>query len=716
MKSKVVKLALFLVLYLSNYLFGQIKWEWKNPLPQGNLLESVQTIDANNVVAVGIAGTFMKSTDGGINWTIKHNLEGHSSIFYSVFFLNKNIGWIVGDDGIIIKTNDGGINWIKQNSGVNNILFTVHFVDENNGWIAGGKIFKTTDGGNTWIQITTPTVGGDNILYACRFFDKNNGIACGEYEGILKTSDGGITWDKKIGGAHFLYSISIVNSTTGWIVGDQGTIYKTSDSGETWSKQSITAWNLWSVSFIDDKIGWISEGGNALSKIFKTTDGGVSWVNQNYPNICSLVAINFFDISNGWAAGFQGRIFKTTNGGVDWFDKSTGLRVGLQTVKFANSQIGWAVGDQYTILKTSDSGNSWTTQMTTLFPRRFTSLHVFDSENVWVLKDDGHLLKTSNGGTSWNESVRPTSTAIYFVNQNLGWTIGGVQISRTTDGGVSWMVSSVPQGRLFDVYFLNEQTGWVVGEKSTTTQFAQVFKTSDGGRTFFEQPITNDIFLAKSLNSVRFVDEQTGWAVGYEGTIIRTTNGGNSWQKVGVGNPIFPQLPITTVDLNEIFILDKNNLWIAGDYGTVLFTTDGGNTWHIDLSITFNYFSGLYFIDPNTAIFVGGGGTILKADISNLTSVPKTKDVIATQYKLEQNYPNPFNPNTLIKYSVPQTCHVTLTVFDLLGREVITLIDEEKNPGNYEVEFKDNNYASGIYFYKLRTNKFTETKKMLLLK
>jgi photosystem II stability/assembly factor-like uncharacterized protein len=711
MKSKVVKLALFLVLFFSNYLLGQIKWEWKNPLPQGNLLESVQTIDANNVVAVGIAGTFMKSTDGGINWTIKHNLEGHSSIFYSVFFLNKNIGWIVGDDGIIIKTNDGGINWIKQNSGVNNTMFTVHFVDENNGWIAGGKIFKTTDGGNTWIQITTPTVGGDNILYACRFFDKNNGIACGEYEGILKTSDGGITWDKIMGGAYSLYSISIVNSTTGWIVGDQGTIYKTSDSGETWSKQSITAWNLWSVSFIDDKIGWISEGGNALSKIFKTTDGGVSWVNQSYPNTCSLVAINFFDINNGWLVGHQGRIFKTTNGGSEWIDQSTGHRGGLQAVKFANPQTGWIVGYYGTILKTSDFGNTWVTQRTSLFPDLIKSLFVFDVNNVWASS-----YQTSDGGTTWTESSHSTAQSIYFVNQNVGWTISGRLVSQTTDRGTSWTVSSAPSSNLLDVFFINEQTGWVVGEGSVPDRLAKVFKSTDGGKTFVEQIIT-DLILAKSksLTSVKFIDSQNGWAVGEEGTIIKTTNGGINWQQIG-GNPIISQWLITTVDLNEIFVIDKNNLWIAGDYGTVLFTTDGGNTWHIDLSITFNYFSGLYFIDPNTAIFVGGGGTILKADISNLTSVPKTKDVIATQYKLEQNYPNPFNPNTLIKYSVSQTCHITLTVFDLLGREVITLIDEEKNPGNYEVEFKDNNYASGIYFYKLRTNKFTETKKMLLLK
>ncbi len=94
------------------------------------------------------------------------------------------------------------------------------------------------------------------------------------------------------------------------------------------------------------------------------------------------------------------------------------------------------------------------------------------------------------------------------------------------------------------------------------------------------------------------------------------------------------------------------------------------------------------------------------------------------QFSLEQNYPNPFNPSTKIKYNIPsviaseakQSQLVTLKVYDVLGNEVATLVNEEKAAGSYEVEYRADRLTSGIYFYKLQTGNFVETKKMLLLK
>ena len=81
-----------------------------------------------------------------------------------------------------------------------------------------------------------------------------------------------------------------------------------------------------------------------------------------------------------------------------------------------------------------------------------------------------------------------------------------------------------------------------------------------------------------------------------------------------------------------------------------------------------------------------------------------------------QNYPNPFNPETTIKYAVPKTVNVELKVFDILGREVKTLVNETKNPGYYEVQLNANNLASGVYFYRLKAGEYNKTDKMLLLK
>ncbi len=107
--------------------------------------------------------------------------------------------------------------------------------------------------------------------------------------------------------------------------------------------------------------------------------------------------------------------------------------------------------------------------------------------------------------------------------------------------------------------------------------------------------------------------------------------------------------------------------------------------------------------------------TILGMD-TLLVGVEQIGNKIPDDYLLEQNYPNPFNPTTKIKYQNPQLSFVILKVFDVLGNEVATLVNEEKTIGNYEVEFDATNLPSGIYFYQLKTNNFTQTKKMILLK
>jgi hypothetical protein len=106
-------------------------------------------------------------------------------------------------------------------------------------------------------------------------------------------------------------------------------------------------------------------------------------------------------------------------------------------------------------------------------------------------------------------------------------------------------------------------------------------------------------------------------------------------------------------------------------------------------------------------------GTILKM-VYNTSGINDPS--FPVEYVLEQNYPNPFNPVTKIKYSIPKHSFVTLQVFDMLGREIKTLVNENKTAGEYEINWNAEGYPSGVYFYKLITDEFTEQKKMVLIK
>jgi len=108
--------------------------------------------------------------------------------------------------------------------------------------------------------------------------------------------------------------------------------------------------------------------------------------------------------------------------------------------------------------------------------------------------------------------------------------------------------------------------------------------------------------------------------------------------------------------------------------------------------------------------------TLTKLGFTKLPTAVKETNGIPTGYMLAQNYPNPFNPNTTIKFSVPNSTHVNLTVYDALGKVISTLVNEEKTAGTYEVDFEAKNLSSGVYFYKITTSDFSATKKLLLMK
>jgi len=207
----------------------------------------------------------------------------------------------------------------------------------------------------------------------------------------------------------------------------------------------------------------------------------------------------------------------------------------------------------------------------------------------------------------------------------------------------------------------------------------------------------------------------------------------------------------TAEELNDIDFIDENVGWISGDNGILYKINDGGESWHLLPENKELHIRHIDFVNElvGWAIGVASNWTldqdaVLRTTNAGLTWVENDNKTFPTKFVLEQNYPNPFsakggsasggNPTTKIKYSVPSVTlrqaqsdiHVTLKVYDVLGREVATLVDEEKRPGLYEVEWNGSDkpsgvsskggYASGVYFYKIQVGNCTAVRKMLLLR
>ena len=160
----------------------------------------------------------------------------------------------------------------------------------------------------------------------------------------------------------------------------------------------------------------------------------------------------------------------------------------------------------------------------------------------------------------------------------------------------------------------------------------------------------------------------TGWVVGFGGTILKTSNGGEQWNAVSSG---------TSKKLSSVFFIDSSTGWVVGDGGTILKTSDAM--------------------------------TVVEENQSLNNSIPK-------QFELYQNYPNPFNPTTVIQFSLLERSEVSLKIYNLQGKEIISLLNEVRNAGTHNVVFDAIGLPTGIYFYRLHTGEFSIAKTFIVVK
>jgi hypothetical protein len=165
---------------------------------------------------------------------------------------------------------------------------------------------------------------------------------------------------------------------------------------------------------------------------------------------------------------------------------------------------------------------------------------------------------------------------------------------------------------------------------------------------------------------------------------------------------------------------DANIGYAVGLNGIILKTTNAGTTWSPQLSGTSQHLRSVYFTDGTTGYAVGENGTIIKITSGGSTSVISTPGladkIIPVAFTLEQNYPNPFNPTTSIGYQLSANSFTTLKIYDMIGREVATLVNEAKEAGTYTAQFDGARFSSGIYFARLSSLGKTQMRKLLLLK
>jgi len=437
----------------------------------------------------------------------------------------------------------------------------------------------------------------------------------------------------------------------------------------------------------DQNTGCWFMGNNQQSSV----DNSIMWQVVQTPVTAAFTDIIFIDSLNGWASHNEMGVIKTTDGGFNWTVTSfydTTYTTAFNSVHFINLNTGWSVGGALQIRKTTDSGANWIKQYGPKLAGIANSVYFIDANTGYIAgsKKYPHIpfvAKSTDGGNNWVELSPAFASAQELIDQywfdaNTGWLCGNDVLLYTTNGGISFtnLFTNIPPSgnghiSLLAIKFVNQLTGWI---GAANLERNNVYKSTNGGLNWVFQSNPVSVGDMNQINDILFLNTDTGWAIHGtpgSGAIMFTVDGGESW--------VIEELSINWFDC--LTNNQNKKLWCGGSYGKV---------WYSDRSFP---------------IGISGNGNI------------------PVDYKLFQNYPNPFNPTTVISFSIgipsgqlAVNSFTTLKIYDIVGREVETLLNEQLLPGTYEVDFDGSRYPSGVYYYQLKAGSFINTRKMVLVK
>lgn len=479
-------------------------------------------------------------------------------------FVTEQVAYGIGDWGTILKSSDGGETWTDISYEDTRNFNGLYFFDENTGLVGGPfstggggsseMLAETTDGGDTWEVFSSFDFDDFNDM---DFLDNQTGWAASINGKILYTLDAGDNWSSKNAGMEDLLSIHLYDNDTFWVAGESGSLYKSTDSGDTWEKAvqidtlGLSEFDdLYDVEFENENIGYV--------------------IGETYDN------------------GFVGFLLKTTDGGTSWERSVYNFEHVLYDIKIgSNGEVVLAGGkDQFTenesnaVFISEDQGDTWRMISDGAGPLYWTSLD--ENSGNWIVAGESGATSTFalSNDTLYSDLYTGSDIAeITFGDSDHGVFVTGgreqARIFATSDGGDTWEERLKLNGRIGfnSVDFAGDDYVWAVGTNYFTGDSRWVvYYSTDKGLNWnnleLDFPVHEQL---EYVQKVQFTDLQNGF-IKVEDALLKTTDAGASWEKAS------EPTPLSFTDFHTIHFLDSNNGWMAGN-DHVAYTDDGGATW-----------------------------------------------------------------------------------------------------------------------------------------
>ncbi len=712
------KILIVLFFLLSSACFAQLGWVYLNPTPTASSMHDLIMFTENSGICRSTNSIF-RTYDGGRTWT-EFNLKNSELYTGNISMVDSSIGFLISGAKNLLKTSDGGKNW----NFVSQVPFysrKIKFITETDGFIltneenGGAKILKTTNSGLNWSEYFTDE---NNAVHDMHFVSPTVGFAVGSFPPnssshakIFKTTNSGISWDSILTTLRLAAEKTFfVNENTGFISGainspfSLNRILRTTDGGITWG--DTLKYGLTDIRFFDANSGYILMNDTVLGR---TSNAGANWTitkirNSTIDYCTKPTQICFINQTNAICIGTLGLNLRTSDNGNSWINYNYSFTSEeLMDVEFKDMNTGFIIGWNHGYYKTTNAGQNWTRSSMGGSNNGFTSIAFAGGSTWYIAAYDNLIYKTTNDGNSWDSSSISVYqvTDLKFINENTGFGVCKYNtFFKTTNGGVNWYINSEIGSQNFTVNFIDENTGFIGGG-------GRLRKTTNGGITFDTIP-RSSIYSAWD---VKFISRDTIFVSGYTsgnnniGTVWKSTNAGVSW---------VPHYLPEVISFGLIDFPTAQTGYIS-EYNVMFKTTNSGENW-FKIKSPDNYMHSTFFINSETGYTVGVNGVIAKTIDGGASTFINTNESVVKSFSLYQNYPNPFNPSTKIKFELPKNENVKLIIFDILGRQMETLLDENLIAGIHEVNWNASHYAAGVYFYMLITDGIMETKKMILIK
>jgi|GEM_PF-4353163 len=711
---------IFCFLYLSlNTLSAQQNWEMISFRDGGNsIILAVDSADyIYNVVKVRSWGknSIFRSDNDGISW--KQIGRTQDTLIYNLSVTSKGDLLIATCNGVALST-DHGETWkdIAQALPFKNVTSFVCTSDDvflagTSFPLTGYSLYKSTNYGSSWVPIENFTSGIILILHS-----NNLLIISSVNDQYLKTSaDAGNTWVETNYSRYFIVQAKLVfNKKTGQtfcsLLLEGGSYYHTkiitsADTGKTWNAISWPD-NLECNDIKADNHGnlWISSYGQGL---LKSTDNGAGWKTYNNMNNVFLNTLVIDSRRNYIYAGSDLGVIKSTDNGNNWIEITSGLNSVKIENLFNDHNRGLIISCKEGCIKYSEEDNSYVTLNKGL--------------------NEPQIVSILNAGADFFAAELFSGS---ISDRSQGYKLNAAISEWEKVNGLFYEIAAHPNGSLYSIYSRYDGHG----------PFYYFYQSVDQGFSWNRIPMTNSPIKIRidSRGIIYFVDHGYG--------ILKSIDGGKNFNKLGIVN----------FGIRDFLIDNKDRLYVLTNYNELLLSK-AGNEWnnisgnlpegYID-KVSLDKFGRIYVIFEKKRIYLKKAEGDSWIDITSNLSVDDLNDIVlagdsslyvstvsgliyktdqaldsvpvipseTSGYYLSQNYPNPFNPATKINYKIQTSSFVRIKLYDILGSEAAVIVDEYKDPGEYNIEFDAAGLPGGVYFYRLESENYSDSKKLIILR